>query len=138
MARLGNQQGSVGKSARRFSMLPILAKLSRQAMCHPAWRLTLQLVDVLRDHSHALPSLPELSQLLHNAVRPRSQFMKHASEGKVALPQRFYPAMTKFRPRPSESGYLRNHPAIDASRRCSNWLRFWNLNRRFGGGVELA
>ena len=93
-------------------MLPILARLSRQAMCHPAWRLALQLADVLRDHGRALPSLPELSQLLRTAIRPCSQFMKHAREGKVALPQRFYPLfyppVEKFRHYLGARGIMRS------------------------------
>ena len=76
-------------------MLPILARLSRQATRHLDYRLRLQLADVLRDRRRARPSLPERSQLLCNAIRACSQFMKHAPKGKVALPQRFYPL---FRP----------------------------------------
>jgi hypothetical protein len=71
-------------------MLLILARLSRQATRHVDYRLRLQLADVLRDRRHARPSLLELSQLPRCAIRPCSQFMKHAREGKVALPQRFY------------------------------------------------
>jgi hypothetical protein len=72
-------------------MLLILARLSRQATCHLDYRLRLQLADVLRDRRRARPSLPELSQLPRYAIHACSQFMKHAREGKVALPQRFYP-----------------------------------------------
>jgi hypothetical protein len=76
---------------RALSMLLILARLSRQATCHLDYRLRLQLADLLRDRRRARPSLPEPSQLSRYAIRTCSQFMKHARDKKVALPQRFYP-----------------------------------------------
>jgi hypothetical protein len=79
---------SVGKFGRLVSMLLIPAKSARQATCHPECRSTHQLADVLRDRGRAHPSLPELSQLLRDAMGACSQFMKHARERKVALPQR--------------------------------------------------
>jgi hypothetical protein len=88
---LENRQEFVGKLGRVLSMLLILVRLSRQATCHLDYRLRLQLADVLRDRGGARPSLPEQSQLPSYAIGPCSQFMKHAREGKVALPQRFYP-----------------------------------------------
>ena len=72
-------------------MLLILVKLSRQATCHLDYGIRLQLADVLRDRGRARPSLPELSQLPRYATGSCSQFIKHARERKVALPQRFYP-----------------------------------------------
>ena len=77
---------SVGKFGRLVSMLLIPAKSARQATCHLGCRSTHQLADVLRDRGRAHPSLPELSQLLRDAMGACSQFMKHAREGKVALP----------------------------------------------------
>jgi hypothetical protein len=88
---LENRQESVGKLGRALSMLLILARLSRQATRHLDYRLRFQLADVLRDRRRARPSLPELSQLTRCAIRSCSQFMKHAREEKVALPQWFYP-----------------------------------------------
>jgi hypothetical protein len=84
---LENRQQSVGKLGPALSMPLILARLSRHATCHLDCQLRLQLAHVLRDRGRARPSLPELSQLPRYAIRPCSQFMKHAREGKVAIPQ---------------------------------------------------
>jgi len=127
---------SVGKFGRLVSMLLIPAKSARQATCHLDCRSTHQLADVLRDRGRAHPSLPELSQLLRDAMGACSQFMKHAREGKVALPQRNCALYRKCRwHRRYPFGLIRwikndSSAILAAGKAFRNWFPYHSRNMR--------